>query len=146
MLVVDTNVLVYAADADAVDHGACRDLLDRLRGQPQPWYLTWGIVYEFLRVVTHPRVFQTPWTLGEAWRFLDALLAAPSASVLVESERHAEVLAAMVEDLPDLRANLLHDTHTAVLMREHGVGRVVTRDADFRRFGFLEVVDPLEAA
>jgi predicted nucleic acid-binding protein len=28
-------------------------------------------------------------------------------------------------------------------MREHGVGRIVTRDRDFHRFAFLEVVDPL---
>ena len=146
MLVVDTNVLVYAADVDALDHDVCHELLDRLRGQPQPWYLTWGIAYEFLRVVTHPAVFQTPWTLGEAWRFLDALLAAPSASVLVQTDRHAGVLADIINELPNLRGNLLHDTHTAVLMREHGVGRIVTRDADFRRFGFLEVLDPLEAA
>lgn len=144
MLVVDTNVLVYAADTDAIDHDHCRALLDRLRGQPQPWHVTWGIVYEFLRVVTHPRVFQTPWTLGEAWHFLGALLAAPSASVLVATRRHDEVLATIVDDLPDLRGNLLHDTHTAVLMREHGVRRIVTRDADFRRFEFLEVLDPLE--
>jgi predicted nucleic acid-binding protein len=28
-------------------------------------------------------------------------------------------------------------------MREHGIARIVTRDTDFHRFGFLEVVDPL---
>jgi predicted nucleic acid-binding protein len=28
-------------------------------------------------------------------------------------------------------------------MREHGVRRIYTRDADFHRFPFLEVVDPL---
>ena len=33
--------------------------------------------------------------------------------------------------------------HTAILMREHGLRRVATRDTDFRRFPFLEVVDPL---
>ena len=29
------------------------------------------------------------------------------------------------------------------LMREHGVRRICTRDVDFHRFAFLEVVDPL---
>ena len=37
----------------------------------------------------------------------------------------------------------IHDAHTAILMREHGIRRIVTRDADFHRFPFLEVVDPL---
>ena len=38
--------------------------------------------------------------------------------------------------------NLMHDAHTAVLMREHGIKRVYTRDTDFHRFPFLEPVDP----
>jgi len=36
----------------------------------------------------------------------------------------------------------MHDAHTAVLMREHGIKRVYTRDTDFHRFPFLEPVDP----
>jgi len=35
------------------------------------------------------------------------------------------------------------DTHTAVLMREHGIARICTRDTDFNQFPFLEVIDPL---
>jgi predicted nucleic acid-binding protein len=29
------------------------------------------------------------------------------------------------------------------LMREHGIRRVVTRDADFRRILFVDVIDPM---
>jgi predicted nucleic acid-binding protein len=32
---------------------------------------------------------------------------------------------------------------TAILMREHGISTIYTRDADFRRFPFLQVVDPV---
>ena len=31
----------------------------------------------------------------------------------------------------------------AILMREHGIRRVTTRDTDFHRFSFLEAIDPL---
>ena len=55
---------------------------------------------------------------------------------------HAAVAKQVIAEFPWLAGNLLHDTHTAVLMREHGVGRICTRDADFRRFAFLEVVEP----
>jgi predicted nucleic acid-binding protein len=34
---------------------------------------------------------------------------------------------------------------TAVLMREHGIQRIITRDSDFHRFSFVQVVDPLAA-
>jgi predicted nucleic acid-binding protein len=30
----------------------------------------------------------------------------------------------------------MHDAHTAVLMREHGIRTIFTRDSDFHRFPF----------
>ena len=72
MFVVDTNVLIYAADKDAPEHARCRGLLDGWRKRSGAWYLTWGIGYEFLRVVTHPKVFRRPWTASDAFRFLES--------------------------------------------------------------------------
>jgi uncharacterized protein len=144
MFVVDTNVLVYAADDRAPEQEACRRLVERWRSDTTPWYLTWGIVYEFLRVVTHHRVLRRPWTTAGAWTFVEAVLAAPSCGVLTATDDHAATLrAVLTERGPALAGNVLHDTHTAVLMREHGIRRIVTRDTDFHRFPFLDVVDPL---
>ena len=41
--------------------------------------------------------------------------------------------------------NLFQDAHTAILMREHGIRRGCTRDTDFHRFPFLDVIDPLQS-
>ena len=41
---------------------------------------------------------------------------------------------------------LLHDAHIAILMREHGIRRIYTRDTDFFRFPFVEPVDPIRPA
>ena len=56
---------------------------------------------------------------------------------------YSSYMAQTVSELPDLRGNLMHDLHTAVLMRAHGISRICTRDAGFRRFPFLTVVEPL---
>ncbi len=144
MLVVDTNVLVYAADRDSPFHAACRQWLEGQRVRADAWYTTWAILYEFLRVTTHPRVMRRPWTTRAAWGFVAALLAAPGLSVLVPTPRHAEIAEQVIMELPHLAGNLLHDAHTAILMREHGVRRVCTRDTDFHRFPFLEVFDPVQ--
>ena len=145
MFVVDTNILIYAADQDSEFHEPCRTRLEGWRRQTSPWYLTWGICYEFLRVTTHARVFRKPWPVTDAWRFLDAVRASPSLNILLPTERHADILREMLTELPQLRGNLLHDAHTAVLMREHGIERIVTRDTDFHRFPFVAVLDPLAA-
>lgn len=83
-----------------------------------------------------------PWSAAGAWAFVSTLLATPSLAILVPTDRHAAVAAQLIVELPWLAGNLVHDAHTAVLMREHGIARICTRDADFRRFAFLEVVEP----
>ena len=145
MLAVDTNVLVYAADADSQFHAPCRRWLERQRSRPDAWYTSWSILYEFLRVTTHPRVMRRPWSAAAAWEFVAALLASPGLAVLVATQRHSDVAGEVFAELPHLAGNMLHDTHTAVLMREHGISRICTRDTDFNRFPFLEVIDPLRA-
>lgn len=146
MFAVDTNVLLYAVDADSEFHMPCRNLIEQARGQAAPWFLTWGICYEFLRVSTHPKVYRNPWNSKAAWHYLETLLACPGLSVLTETRRHAAVLGQCLEELPEARGNLMHDLHTATLMREHGIARIVTRDTDFHRFSFLEVIDPLRTS
>ncbi len=145
MVVVDTNILVYAANEDSAFQGACRQWLEGQRGRADAWFTTWTILYEFLRVATHPRVLPQPWSAGRAWEFVTALLASPGLGVLVPTPRHAAVAGQVIAEMPYLAGNLMHDAHTAILMREHGIRRICTRDADFHRFSFLEVFDPVQS-
>ena len=142
MFVVDTNILVYAANADARESPRARQLLEEWTVGGLPWFLTWGVVYEFMRVVTHRNVFDPPLEILEAWQFIATLLATPSLRILAETQAHSRILAEVLQDLPSVSGNLVHDVHIATLMREHGLRRLYTRDHDFRRFQFLEVVDP----
>ncbi len=143
MFVVDTNILVYAANRDSSSHRACYECIEKWASQPSAWYITWGICYEFMRLVTHERVLASPWTALEAWGFLETLLDSGGLGLLTPTERHAAVLAQVLQELPHLSGNIMHDSETAVLMREHGIGRIYTRDTDFHRFPFLEPVDLL---
>lgn len=143
MFVVDTNVLLHAVNASSPLHERCRRLLEEWRSQPTPWFLTWGIVYEFLRVATHRRAFLHPLSMAPAWYFVDSLLQSPALSILTEGERHRTILAGLTQQSPELHGNILHDMHTAALMQEHGIRIIYTGDTDFHRFPFLEVLDPL---
>jgi toxin-antitoxin system PIN domain toxin len=142
VFVLDTNVLVDAANHDSPFHDRCRRRLADWQRQSSAWFLTWGICYEFLRVATHPRAFRMPLKAREAWGFLAGILASPSLSLLVPTERHARVAEEVFEEMPSLAGNMMHDAATAVLMREHGIRTIYTRDLGFHRFRFLEVVDP----
>lgn len=144
MFVVDTNILIYAADPDSPDSDRCFELLEKWTRQTSAWFITWGICYEFLRLATHPRMFRSPWSAAQAWHFIGEMLLSPGLSVLTATDRHAAVLAQTLQELPEISGNKMHDLHTAVLMREHGIKVIYTRDTDFHRFPFLEPVDPLQ--
>ena len=131
--VLDTNVLVYAHREEMPEHSAAVALLRSLSTGPEPVGLPWPCVYEFLRVVTHARVFGIPSRLSDAWAFVGDLIAMPSMLLLAETERHADVLAEILVDAAPA-GNLVHDAHIAALALEHGFSEVITNDRDFRRF------------
>lgn len=142
MFVVDANVLVYAVDDLSASHRPCRTALERWREAETAWFSTWSIIYEFIRVVTHRKVLRRPLRATEAWAVVESLLASPGFGVLTATSRHPAVAAEVIRELPDVAGNLVHDAHVAILMREHGIRRIYTRDTDFHRFPFLEPVDP----
>ena len=141
MIFIDTNVLVYAANPRAPFHESSRRYIEMRRRDALPWYLSWPVCYEFLRVCTHPRIFPKPWTVAAGWNFLAALLESASAHMLLSTVRHEEILAEVISEIPHLQGNMLHDVHTAVLMREHGIRSICTHDLGFHRFPFITVID-----
>ena len=143
MFVVDTNILVYAANKTSPEHARCRSQLEAWRSLAGAWYLTWGICYEFLRVTTHPRVLERPLAAVDAWGFIQSVLASPGVSMLVPTMRHQAVVTELIGLVPELRGNLMHDATTAAWMREHFIRRIYTRDAAFHRFPDIEPIDPL---
>jgi toxin-antitoxin system PIN domain toxin len=141
--VVDTNILAYAVNRDCEEHDEAVDALERWLGGAIPWALTWGIVYEFLRVATHPRLFRRPLAARQALHFLDPILGSDLVTVLAPSARHEILLRMTIRDVGKPAGNLFHDLQTAVVMREHGVAEIMTADSDFRKFPFLTVTNPI---
>ena len=107
----------------------------RLPGPSRP------CVYEFLRVVTHSRIFHPPVPYDIALRDIRAVLKSPSLVMLSETDRHAEVTEDAVRGAA-ASGNLMHDAHIAALCLEHGVSELMTGDRDFLRFKGLRVTDP----
>src|SRR6266850_4408898 len=132
MKAIDTNVLVYSEIISSTHHRTARLLLTELAEGQAPWAIPWPCVYEFLRVVTHPRVFSPPVPLAIALHDLDQILASPTLVLLSETERHGEVMTTVVRDSA-VTGNLIHDAHIAALCIEHGVSELITGDRDFSR-------------
>lgn len=141
MRALDTNVLVYAEITNSRHHARARALVMACAEGGEAWALPWPCVYEFLRVVTHPRVFHPPVPLDVALADVRAVLASPSLVLLAETPRHQEVMDDVVRRA-GATGNLLHDAHIAALCMEHGVSELITGDRDFARFDGLAIRDP----
>ena len=141
MIALDTNILVYARRQESVHHTAALKLVRGLAEGDDSWALPWPCVYEFLRVVTHPRVFDPPTDLDAALEGIQSLLQSPSLVLLGEGPAHPAHMSYMIES-GKAAGNLAHDAHIAALALEHGVSELWTTDRDFARFPGLRTRDP----
>ena len=143
MILVDANLLVYAANRAAPEHDAARTWLDaRLSGSARVG-LPWPSLLAFVRLATNPLVLSRPASLTAAWAQVEEWLGADVAWVPEPTERHRTVLASFCE-APWMTSRLVPDAHLAALAIEHGL-TLCSSDGDFSRFPGLDWDNPLAA-
>jgi toxin-antitoxin system PIN domain toxin len=133
VIALDTNILVHTHRTGTDHHQQAIDLLTGLSDGAAPYALFWPSLYEFLRLVTHHRVFDPPSTTADALEAIHDFLAPPVVRVLGETDRHLELLDRVLKE-SRVTGNLIHDAHLVVLAIEHGVHEILTLDGDFARF------------
>lgn len=133
MIAVDTNVLVYAHREETAHHEAARARLVELAEGREQWAIPVFCAAEFLRVVTHRRIFKPPFTALRATEALGRILEAPSLRVLMPDERYTRLLLEVIRDA-DASGNLVFDAQIVALCRSAGVSVLLSEDRDFDRF------------
>lgn len=144
MIAVDTNLLVYAHRAESPWHAVARRHLAELAGGRAPWAIPWPCVYEFLAVVTHPRVFAPPTPLAAALAEVRGWMGSPSLVLLAEGTGHWDALDAVLTS-GKVVGPRVHDARIAALCMFHGVRELWTADRDFSRFPGPAARNPLVA-
>ena len=139
---VDVNILLYASDQSNPRYEAALRFLEGRVEAPDLFCLAWLTLISFLRLATHPRIFMNPLSPEEALTNVEMLLSLPRVRVLTEAEGFLAVYREVTGSFP-VRGNLVPDAHLAALLRQHGVRTIYTTDADFRKFTFLKVKNPL---
>ena len=139
MVLVDTNILLYAVNRDSPNSALALEAIETLMNGTEDWVLTWGIIYEFMRVVTHPRVFENPLTIRNACDLLEDWISSESCSVISDSDFHLQEMKESIAEVSRISGNMLHDLHHAVNMREHGITEILTADRDFLAFPWVRI-------
>lgn len=132
MVLPDVNILVAAYRDDAPAHRACRGWLESVLGGDEAFALSELVLSEFLRVVTHPRIFAVPSPQDEALQFARVLRSQPHCVEISPGARHWEIFLRLYRDA-EVSGNLVPDAYFAALAIEHGC-EWITLDRDFARF------------
>lgn len=140
---IDVNILLFASDTESLWHEPARAFLTQRPTDPDLLCLSWLTLMGYQRLATHPGIFRAPLTPEQAWTNVRSLLDLPRVEVIGEEASFAEDYESASAAVP-VRGNLVPDAHLAVILREHGVRRLYSAERDFRKFDFLEVVNPLD--
>lgn len=144
MILVDANLLLYAANRSAPEHAVSRAWLDeRLSGSDRVG-LPWPSLLAFVRLATNPLVVRHPASAQAAWAQVEQWLSAEAAWVPLPTDRHADVLGGFCREAW-MTSRLVPDAHLAALAIEHGL-TLCSTDGDFARFRGLVWQNPLAAA
>ncbi|MBI4305378.1 MAG: PIN domain-containing protein [Chloroflexi bacterium] len=142
-MLVDANILLFAVDSSSPFHKqAAGWLTEQLNGARRVGF-SWQSLGAFLRIGTHPRASARPLTPEQAWSHVESWLAADPAWIPEPTDRHAEVLGALIRSY-QLRGNLIADAQLASLAIEHGL-TVCSADTDFARFREVGWENPIAA-
>lgn len=139
-MLVDANILLYAADETSPFHSASKSWLEGALNGSRRVALPWQSLLGFLRIATNPRALGRSLSTDEAWGLIEDWLTAPCAWIPQPTAGYGTILGRLVCDLR-LSGNLIPDAALAALCIQHGLA-IVSADSDFARFPELTWINP----
>ena len=141
MIIPDVNLLLYAYDSSSPHHGAAAKWWKGCLTGNDRVGLAASVIFGFVRISTHSRIFQYPLTLADAAVRVESWMMRPQVRVIEHSSRHVADVLELLEET-GTAGNLTTDAQIAALARQEN-GVVHSHDNDFKRFIGIRWHDPL---
>ena len=142
MILMDVNVLVYAHREDVIDHIAYREWLESIINGNTKYGFSELVLSGFIRIVTHPKIFEIPSSLDQALTFANQIRISNQAVCIAPGSKHWLIFLHCVESI-NAAGNDVPDAYHAALALEWDC-QWDTTDKGFRRFKGLSVKHPLK--
>ncbi len=142
MLLIDTNILVYAYRQDSFRHMEFRRWVEQMVSSGQTFSIPEMIGSSFLRIVTNPRIYRLPTPFEEALTVLDDLTRSPNHVANHPGKNHWAIFIDLCRKA-DVKGDLVPDAYLAALAIEIG-GEWITADKDYSKFPGLNWRHPLD--
>jgi toxin-antitoxin system PIN domain toxin len=142
-MLIDVNVLLYAALANAPEHPRAAAWLEAQLNGERRVGIAWESILGFLRLATNPRVASPPLDPAEAWRIVASWLDQPVVWNPGPTEAHGQVLGDLIGRYR-LTGKLVPDAQLVAIAIQHGL-EICSADSDFARFTEVRWRNPLAA-
>jgi len=136
----DINILITAFRPDTEHHRKTRKWLENLLNSGHPLRVSPMVEAGFLRIVTHPHIFDQPSSMAEATSFVSDLFKAPSVETVPWGPNIRTRWLKLCLDLK-LQGNDCNDAMLAAIALERNF-RIVSFDRGFSRFPRLRFWNP----
>jgi toxin-antitoxin system PIN domain toxin len=143
MLLIDVNVLVYAHRQDSARHVEYLEWMENVVNGAEPFGIPDIVFSGFLRVVTHPKVFNPPSDMKAALAFANQIRTRPNCVVVTPGANHWRTFTRLCEGA-GIKRNLVADAYLAAMAIELDCDWITT-DGDYARFTGLKWRHPLRA-
>ncbi len=143
MILPDANLLLYAYDRSGPFHDRAKAWWERFMSGPAPIILVPTVVFAFVRISTHPRVFRNPLSASEAAAIVRQWLARKQVQLHEMLSEDVETALELLETA-GTAGNLTTDAQIAAMALRLDA-EVHTADLDFARFPRVRFVNPLTA-
>jgi len=137
MTALDTNILIGVMVSSSSFH---KEVLEGLDNLEDDLCTTPTNIGEVLRLLTHSKVFPSPLKIEKAVEALDQLIEAYDIRILDEETNWWKQLPDIARQIIGLKGNEVFDARIAICLKQHKVKRIFTRDADFKKYSFLQTI------
>jgi toxin-antitoxin system PIN domain toxin len=141
MILPDANMLIYAHDETAREHGRAKEWWESALSGSEPIGLPWVVVLAFTRLMTHPQICENPLSVEQVRELVDSWLDSSSARVIQLSEDGLSTFFDLLSDA-GMGGNLSTDALIAAHAREYSA-TIYSNDRDFDRFPGIRWKNPI---
>ncbi len=138
---IDVNIFLYATNTLSPLHTKALDFIKKQIQEQEQCYLLWDTLYSFLRIATHPSIFEPPLTPEHAIHNMTHICEALKVEFISPDETSWEYYLKLTQLFP-IKGNLVPDAVLASTLTTRGITRLYTHDRDFWKFPNLKPVDP----
>ncbi len=141
---LDTNILVYALNADCGEYQHAASTLQEALDDPRDWIIADQVYLELYKALRNPRIFGKPYGAEGAFSKVQMLRDHCGLRRCCYGDVVWDQLATRIQR-PDFPYQRTHDAVLAETLLKAGVHTFYTRNTkDFEGYGFASLVNPID--